>query len=448
MNRLRLSVRSRSNIRVAHIDLQRVNAINPSAEYLLWHVGEAMFDDDPRLRRLRDLRLFGRHTIFTDVGDPAQVWELFNHDLRVVMREAPGATVLILDEIERIYPSSAESPWANDFVRVWQLLRGIDQEQPGQLRFVISGTNPRCVEEHAVFGVDNPIYNYFSIHYLGPLAESEGAQLLKSYGQRMGLAWSPAAVRRALEDTGGHPAILRAYASMMHKKFLPRSRPVKPDADDAREIADAFLVQQGPLLAQIVAILEDQYKDEFEILNTLALGRVHEFQELARAFPDDTAHLIGYGLCGQPSVATKLTVDLLQTYLQQRSAVAGRSRSSGEDRLVGTVVDDEYEILSLVADNGGYANVYKARRVGAAPNGDGSTHVAVKVLRHGRLSVLEREVEALEMLNHPNIVRVLGSGRLAAGQPYLAMEYLEGQTLRAYCTASGRPSEIKLALRT
>lgn len=230
---------------------------------------------------------------------------------------------------------------------------------------------------------------------------------------------------------------------MMHKKFLPRSKTVKPDADDAREIADAFLVQQGPLLAQIVAILEDQYQDEFEILNTLALGKVQEFQELSRAFPDDTAHLVGYGLCGPPSVATKLSVDLLQTYLQHRNATPG-GRPAGNDSLVGTVVDDEYEILSLIADNGGYANVYKARRLGDASDTSAPLYAAVKVLRHGRLSVLEREVEALEGLHHPNIVRVLGSGRLAAGQPYLAMEYLEGQTVRAFCTASGRPSEIKL----
>ncbi len=442
VNRLRVALRSQGDARVAHIDLQRVVAINPTAEYLLWHLGEALFDDEPRVRRLHGLRLFGRHTVFTDVGDPASVWELFDHDLRIVMRSGGARVVLMLDEIERIYPARANSPWVKDFVRVWQLLRGIDQEDPGALRFVISGTNPQCVEDHAIQGVDNPIYNYFSIRYLGPLARYEGADLLTSYGSRMGLDWSAAATRRAIEDTGGHPALLRTYASMMHKRFLPRSRPVRPDADDAREIANEFLVQQGPLLAQVVAILEDQYRDEFEILNTLALGKVHEFQDLARAFPDDTAHLLGYGLCGSPSKATKLNVDLLQTYLQNRHAASGRlSAGSAAAGLVGRTVDEEYEFLSLLSDHGGYANVYKARRLDGDNQG---CFAALKVLRRGQLSVLEREVEVLQRLEHPNIVKVYGSGRLPEGPAYLAMEYLEGTTLREFCTASGRPSEVKL----
>jgi hypothetical protein len=443
VNRLGTALHNDGAVTVAHIDLQRVVAINPSAAYVLWHIGEALFDDNRRLQRSSLRRLFGLHEVFTDIPKPEQVWELFDHDIRVLMSIQTGPIVIILDEIERIFPTDAASVWAKDFVRLWQLLRGIDQETPGRMKFVISGTNPRCVEDHAVLGVDNPIYNYFTVSYLGPLQQSEGVELLSTYGRRMGLNWSANAMRRALEDTGGHPAILRTYASMMHRKFTPRNKPVTPDVDNAQEIAHDLLVQEGPLLAQIVAILEDQYRDEFEILNTLALGRVREFRELAREFPDDTAHLMGYGLCQTPTKATRLDIQLLQTYLQERERAQVKAVRGGPPDFVGLVIDDEYEILSLVSGSGGYADVYKAARRGTSTTGS-SGHAAIKILRYGKLSILEREVETLQAMSHPNIVQVLGSGRLPDGHVYLAMEYLEGQTLRSYCAASARPSEARL----
>jgi hypothetical protein len=443
VNRVASLIRNRGWARIVHVDLQRVNAINPSGAYLLWHLGEALFDADRQLRRQSALRLFGRYELFSEIADQERVWELFDHDLRLSMSLNSSPIVLMMDEIERIYPTSPSSRWSQDFVRVWQLLRGIDQETPGRLRFVISGTNPRCVEDHAVLGVDNPIYSYFSINYLGPLARREATDLLESYGQKVGLQWSQGATLRASEDTGGHPALLRTYGSMMHKRFLPRSQVVSPSVEDAREIAQEFLVQQVPLLAQIVAILEDQYKDEFEILKTLTLGRVYEFQELAQAFPDDTAHLLGYGLCAVPARATNLEIRLLQTYLQERErATRAEIREGGAGSLVGTRIDDEYEILSLISGHGGYADVYKAARLSISPGEP--KNAAIKVLRFGQLSMLEREVDVLQSLHHSNIVRVLGSGRLPEGQVYLAMEYLDGQSLRSFCTASTRPSEKRL----
>jgi Protein tyrosine and serine/threonine kinase/Protein kinase domain len=443
VNRLGTALRSDGAALVAHIDLQRVAAINPSASYVLWHIGEALYDDNRTLQRSFQRRLFGHHDLFTDIPNPEHVWELFDHDIRLLMSLQSSPIVIMLDEIERIFPTSPGSMWAKDFVRLWQLLRGIDQENPGSLKFVISGTNPRCVEDHAIFGTDNPIYNYFKISYLGPLEEREGVELLSSYGRRMGLNWSANAMQRALADTGGHPAILRTYASMMHRKFTPRSESVTPDDDDAQEVAHNFLIHEGPLLAQIVAILEDQYNDEFMILNALAQGYVQEFRELAREFPEDTAHLMGYGLCGNPMQATHLNIRLLQTYLQERAQAQAKADLASKPDFVGQVIDDEYEVLSLISGSGGFADVYKAAYHGASPTERGE-FAAIKILRDGHLSTLEREVETLQDIEHPNIVKVLGSGRLPSGRVYMAMEYLEGQTLRAFCTASAKPTERKL----
>ena len=62
--------------------------------------------------------------------------------------------------------------------------------------------------------------------------------------------------------------------------------------------------------------------------------------------------------------------------------------------------------------------------------------VAVKILKPDIVvkfpeyrELFSREVEAVRSLNHPNIVRVMASGIMVEGFPYMAMEWLNGSTL-------------------
>ena len=43
------------------------------------------------------------------------------------------------------------------------------------------------------------------------------------------------------------------------------------------------------------------------------------------------------------------------------------------------------------------------------------------------------ERQILASLNHPNIARLIDAGETDDGQPYLVMEYVEGQPLDQYC---------------
>ncbi len=61
-------------------------------------------------------------------------------------------------------------------------------------------------------------------------------------------------------------------------------------------------------------------------------------------------------------------------------------------------------------------------------------------------SRFEREVEIGRRLVHPNIQRVLGTGRIPGGiAPYLAMEYVEGESFRQYLS-DHKPLAIETAV--
>jgi hypothetical protein len=68
--------------------------------------------------------------------------------------------------------------------------------------------------------------------------------------------------------------------------------------------------------------------------------------------------------------------------------------------------------------------------------------VAVKLLRGGEDPVavarFDREARAAAALRHPSLVAVLDAGRLADGTPWVAMEWVEGESLRARLKREGR----------
>jgi len=98
------------------------------------------------------------------------------------------------------------------------------------------------------------------------------------------------------------------------------------------------------------------------------------------------------------------------------------------DPLIGTVVGGRYEILSFVG-RGGMSVVYKAR------NRAVGSIVAVKALKQDLVADEElfarfcQEAKAVQMLIHPNIVTVHEFGVTLTGQPFIVMDYLDGQTL-------------------
>jgi serine/threonine protein kinase len=93
--------------------------------------------------------------------------------------------------------------------------------------------------------------------------------------------------------------------------------------------------------------------------------------------------------------------------------------------VVGDVFDGRYQIVRRLA-KGGMADVFLAK------DRTRKCYVAIKLLRTSSPDAIRRfelEAEVLSNVQHANVVRTVAFGRAPDGQPYLALEYLDGEAL-------------------
>ncbi len=105
-----------------------------------------------------------------------------------------------------------------------------------------------------------------------------------------------------------------------------------------------------------------------------------------------------------------------------------------------------YRIIREIG-RGGMARVFLAERA----LGDFEQRVAVKLLRPGLDTPIDRsrfraEQQILAWLDHPSIARLLDGGVTPEGQPYLILEFVDGQSIDAYCEERGLGVRQRLQL--
>lgn len=112
------------------------------------------------------------------------------------------------------------------------------------------------------------------------------------------------------------------------------------------------------------------------------------------------------------------------------------------DPLIGSRLFGEYVLVKKLGE-GGMGAVYLAE------NASIDQKIAVKVL-HGHAAESEelvarfnREAKAISKLTHPNIIRVFIFGHTEDGLIYMAMEYVEGGSLRGLIQREGHLDELR-----
>src|SRR5690606_33791718 len=119
------------------------------------------------------------------------------------------------------------------------------------------------------------------------------------------------------------------------------------------------------------------------------------------------------------------------------------------DSLVGTLIDRKYRVDRCIG-RGGMGAVYEATHVAIGKR------VALKFLEAGGIADrdavarFQREAEAASAVESAHIVQIFDSGVSADGRPFLVLELLRGEDLRARLRREGRLSEqdtLKLAVQ-
>ena len=113
------------------------------------------------------------------------------------------------------------------------------------------------------------------------------------------------------------------------------------------------------------------------------------------------------------------------------------------EMLVGTVLDDRYELLELIGQ-GGFGQVYRGRQ--ATVERDIAVKVISRTLIHDEEAAkrFEREARLSGKLNHPHVVHTIAFGCTKDGLYYLVMEFVKGRTLKEIL-AEERRFEVRRA---
>jgi len=111
--------------------------------------------------------------------------------------------------------------------------------------------------------------------------------------------------------------------------------------------------------------------------------------------------------------------------------------TSPADRVIGRLIADRYRVVALVG-SGGMGEVYRAEHVGL------KRPTALKFMRPAlgqdadALARFRREAEQASRISHPNVAAIYDFGDAGDGHVFLAMEFIEGESLADRIARRGR----------
>ena len=314
----------RINCRSVFIDCQ-----NPAFHRRRWNHALHYIIDELVRQHQPNTAFFSEEDKYTD-EDAAT---LFEKDILAAYTQFDRcAILLIFDEIENItFNISPSEHWAKglDFVYFWQVLRSLFQKHSNVFSYLVVGTNPMCIEAPTVQGKDNPIFNQFPFEYLKGFTVSQTSQMVRRLGRYMGLNFDDLIFGKLTEEFGGHPYLIRHVCSVINH-ICPSDRPVFVDKTTYENAKTIFTRDYANYIEMILDILRRFYKDEYSMLEYLAIGDTTTFNEFASMSPYYTNHLLGYGIIEKNRDRFAFKIESIRKYLDSKQKYKKLELTAGE----------------------------------------------------------------------------------------------------------------------
>ena len=161
------------------------------------------------------------------------------------------------------------------------------------------------------------------------------------------------------------------------------------------------------------------------------------FAAMERESPEDRAAYLD-AVCGSDTDLRRRVERLLEAQPKMGSFLdspaVGPTMTLPSDQALegpGTVIGP-YKLLEQIGE-GGMGVVYMAEQTQPVRR-----KVALKIIKPGMdtrqvIARFEAERQALAMMDHPNIAKVLDAGATESGRPYFVMELVRGVPITEYC---------------
>jgi serine/threonine protein kinase/WD40 repeat protein len=159
---------------------------------------------------------------------------------------------------------------------------------------------------------------------------------------------------------------------------------------------------------------------------------------IAIANPNDRSAFLDRKCVNRPDLRQRL-VQLLEAHANSRAMLDRPTRdpdatAAHETNVahIGTIIAGRYKLLEQIGD-GGMGTVWMAEQQKPVKR-----LVAVKLIKAGMdskaiLARFDAERQALALMDHPNIAKVLDGGTTEEGYPFFVMELVKGLPLTEYC---------------
>ena len=177
------------------------------------------------------------------------------------------------------------------------------------------------------------------------------------------------------------------------------------------------------------------------------MGSIRKIEELFQAAAElagaEREAYLDRECAGDPELRARVGA-LLERDAEGESLIGPGAARGERSEGPGTVIG-RYKLLQHIGD-GGFGSVYMAEQTEPIQR-----KVALKIIKLGMdtrqvVARFEAERQALALMDHPGIARVLDGGATETGRPYFVMELVRGVSITEYCDKNNLSTAARLDL--